>query len=175
MDIVGLLAISRDLKNIQSLVTILLERIVRECPINYIKVCVKPKLIMFCGLSQNRPFQMRAWSCKTVYPLRGLPYLAYDNVNLAMVNSMMLRSSMLAFEKVYYQHFYEKLEDYIQWWHQNFFVGGIRGQNAFLRGKKSKNLQKMTDFGHSFSSDLGESGGGGRRASNWGKMSPCPP
>ena len=44
---------------------------------------------------------MRAWSCITSYPLRGLPYLAYDNVNLAMVNSMMLRSSMLEFEKVY--------------------------------------------------------------------------
>ena len=42
----------------------------------------------------NRPFQMRAWSCITSYPLRGLPYLAYDNVNPAMVNSMMLHSSM---------------------------------------------------------------------------------
>ena len=31
----------------------------------------------------------------------GLPYLAYDNVNPATVNS--LRSSMLAFEKVYYE------------------------------------------------------------------------
>ena len=49
----------------------------------------------------NRPFQMRAWSCITSYPLRGLPYLVYDKVNPAMVNSMMLRSSMLAFEKVY--------------------------------------------------------------------------
>ena len=49
-----------------------------------------------------RPFQMRAWSCITSYPLRGLPYLAYDNVKPAMVKSMMLRSSMLAFEKVYY-------------------------------------------------------------------------
>ena len=48
-----------------------------------------------------RPFQMRAWSCISSYPLRGLPYLAYDNVNPAMVNSMMLHSSMLAFEKVY--------------------------------------------------------------------------
>ena len=47
---------------------------------------------------------MRAWSCITSYPLRGLPYLAYDNVNPAMVNSMMLRSSMLAFEKVYTQN-----------------------------------------------------------------------
>ena len=41
----------------------------------------------------NRPFQMRAWSCITSYPLRGLPYLAYDNVNPAVVNSM-LHSSM---------------------------------------------------------------------------------
>ena len=41
-----------------------------------------------------RPFQMRAWSCITSYPLRGLPYLAYDNMNPAMVNSMMLHSSM---------------------------------------------------------------------------------
>ena len=51
-----------------------------------------------------RPFQMQAWSCITSYPLQGLPYLAYDNVNPAMVNSMMLRSSMLmlAFEKVYW-------------------------------------------------------------------------
>ena len=48
-----------------------------------------------------RPFQMRACSCITSYPLRGLPYLAYDNVNSAMVNTMMLRSSMHAFEKVY--------------------------------------------------------------------------
>ena len=33
--------------------------------------------------------------------MHGLPFLAYDNVNPAMVNSMMLHSSMLAFEKVY--------------------------------------------------------------------------
>ena len=51
--------------------------------------------------SQYRPFQMRAWSCITSYPLWSLPYLAYDNMNPAMVISMMLRSSMLAFEKVY--------------------------------------------------------------------------
>ena len=50
---------------------------------------------------------MRAWSCITsyMYPLRGLLYLGYDNVNPAVVNSKvkveMLRSSMLAFEKVY--------------------------------------------------------------------------
>ena len=25
--------------------------------------------------NQNRPFQMRAWSCITSYPLRGLPYV----------------------------------------------------------------------------------------------------
>ena len=48
-----------------------------------------------------RPFQMRVWSCITSYALRGLPYLAYDNVNPAIVNSMMLRSSMLTFRKVY--------------------------------------------------------------------------
>ena len=39
-----------------------------------------------------------------IYPLRSLPYLAYDNVNPAMVISMMLRSSMPAFEKVYSSH-----------------------------------------------------------------------
>ena len=44
---------------------------------------------------------MRAWSCITSYPLWSLPYLAYDNVNPAVVISMMLRSSMPAFEKVY--------------------------------------------------------------------------
>ena len=36
-----------------------------------------------------------------IIPIAGFTYLAYDNVNPAMVNSMMLRSSMLAFEKVY--------------------------------------------------------------------------
>ena len=58
-------------------------------------------LIMLTWLTCNRPFQMRAWSCITSYPLRSLPYLAYDNVNPAMVISMMLRSSMPAFEKFY--------------------------------------------------------------------------
>ena len=38
--------------------------------------------------------------------------------------------------------------------------GASRGQNAILRGQKSKNLPKMTDFGHFFSSDWGASGGG---------------
>ena len=52
-------------------------------------------------IAHNRPFQMRAWSCITSYPLRGLPYLAYDSVNPAMVNSIMLRSSMHAFIKDY--------------------------------------------------------------------------
>ena len=46
------------------------------------------------------PIQKRVWSCLTSYSLRVLPFLAYDNANLAMVNSMMLRSSMHAFEKV---------------------------------------------------------------------------
>ena len=59
------------------------------------------KLIMSSFSRIYRPFQMRAWSCITSYPLRGLPYPAYDIVNPAMVNSMMLRSSMHAFEKVY--------------------------------------------------------------------------
>ena len=27
-----------------------------------------------------------------------------------------------------------------------FFVGALRGQNALLRGQKSNNLLKMTDF-----------------------------
>ena len=50
---------------------------------------------VFCNTRQNyRPFQMRTWSCITSYPLRGLPYLAYNNVNPAVVNSMMLHSSM---------------------------------------------------------------------------------
>ena len=44
---------------------------------------------------------MRAWGCIISHPLRSLPYLAYDNVNPAMVISMMLHSSMPAFEKVY--------------------------------------------------------------------------
>ena len=30
------------------------------------------------------------------------------------------------------------------------FYGGIEGQNAFLRGQKSKNLPKMDDFDHFF-------------------------
>ena len=45
-------------------------------------------------LNKHRPFQKRAWSCITSYPLQGLPYPAYHNVNPAMVNNMMLRSSM---------------------------------------------------------------------------------
>ena len=57
-------------------------------------------LVLMKHSSSNRPFQMRAWSCITSYPLRGLQYVAYDNVNPAMVSSMMLRSSMHAFEKV---------------------------------------------------------------------------
>ena len=56
-----------------------------------------------CYFNHYRHFQMRAWSCITSYPFWDFPYLAYDNVNPAMVSSMMLRSSMLAFEKVYRQ------------------------------------------------------------------------
>ena len=52
------------------------------------------KLTSDVNMYHNRPFQMRAWSCITSYPLWGLPCLAYDNVNPAVVNSMMLHSSM---------------------------------------------------------------------------------
>ena len=31
-----------------------------------------------------------------------------------------------------------------------FFVGASRGQNAFLTGQKSTNLQKIADFGRFF-------------------------
>ena len=48
-----------------------------------------------------RPFEMRAWSCVTLYysPLRGSHCHTLDTVNPAM--GMMLCRSMLAFEKVY--------------------------------------------------------------------------
>ena len=82
----------------------------RSCNSNPIEI-TRRKMVPFCywrlhilwhfTVPAYRPFQMRAWSCITSHPLRGLPYLAYDNVNPAMVNSMMLRSSVLAFEKVY--------------------------------------------------------------------------
>ena len=36
-----------------------------------------------------------------IIPIAGFTDLVYDNVNPAMVNIMMLRSSMLAFVKVY--------------------------------------------------------------------------
>ena len=65
---------------------------------NYGNVCVLWEISL--GDQANRPFQTRAWSCITSCPLRGLPYLPYDNVNPAIENGMMLRSSMLAFEKV---------------------------------------------------------------------------
>ena len=50
-----------------------------------------------------------------------------------------------------------------------------RGQNAILRGQKSKNLPKMADFGHFFL--LTEGGQMGDRASDWGggQMSHAPP
>ena len=50
--------------------------------------------LYWASIILHRPFQMQAWRCITSYPLRGLPYLAYDNVNPAVVNSMMLHSSM---------------------------------------------------------------------------------
>ena len=56
---------------------------------------------------------------------------------------------------------------------RNFSVGGIEGKNAILRGQKSKNLPKMTDFGHVFPSDWGQVGGG--RASDWGVFAPHAP
>ena len=48
-----------------------------------------------------RPFKSGMELHKTSYPLQSLPYLAYDNVNPAMVISMMLHSFMPAFEKFY--------------------------------------------------------------------------
>ena len=42
-----------------------------------------------------------------------------------------------------------------QWWHQNFFVGGTEGAKCISEGQKSKNLPKMADFYHFFSSDWG--------------------
>ena len=61
-----------------------------------------PRSSLYSICQYYRPFKIRAWSCITSYPLRGFPYLAYDNVNLAMVNSMMLHNSMHAFEKVFW-------------------------------------------------------------------------
>ena len=50
---------------------------------------------------------------------------------------------------------------------RNVLWGASRGQNAFLRGQKSKNLPKMADFDNFFASDWGGKWGG--RASNWGE------
>ena len=47
-----------------------------------------------------------------------------------------------------------------------------RGQNAILRGQKSKNLPKMADFDNFFLLTGGQVGG---RASKGGQMPPCPP
>ena len=48
-----------------------------------------------------------------------------------------------------------------------------RGQNAHLRGQKSKNLPKIADFCHFFPSDWGASGE--EPPTNWGAYAPsCP-
>ena len=52
-------------------------------------------------LSTEKTLSNAGMELHNIYPLRSLPYLAYDNVNPEMVISMMLRSSMPAFEKVY--------------------------------------------------------------------------
>ena len=54
-----------------------------------------------------------------------------------------------------------------------FLWGASRGQNAILRGQKSKNLPKMADFGHFFLLTGGQVGG----QSLWlgGICPPCPP
>ena len=53
-----------------------------------------------------------------------------------------------------------------KWRHQNFLRGALRGQNAILRGQKSKNSLKIFLL-------TPETSGG--RASNWdGEMSLCP-
>ena len=54
--------------------------------------------------------------------------------------------------------------------------GGIEGQNAFLRGQKSKILPKMADFCHFFPFLMGKGGGQvGGRASDGGQMPPHAP
>ena len=53
---------------------------------------------------------------------------------------------------------------------ENFSWGAARGQNAYLRGQKSKKLPKIADFSHFFFLTGGKWG----RASDWGKCPPCP-
>ena len=53
----------------------------------------------FCLAQQT--FSNASMELHNIIPIAGLPYLAYNNMNPAIVNSMMLRSSMLAFEEVY--------------------------------------------------------------------------
>ena len=64
---------------------------------------------------------------------------------------------------------------FTQWRHQKFFCGGgaSRGQNAILRGQKSKNLPKMADFGHFFLLTGGK--WGGAEPPTGGHFPPCPP
>ena len=65
-------------------------------------------------------------------------------------------------------------EAHAHWRHQKFLWGASRGQNAFLRGQKSKNLPKMADFNHFL---LLTGWQVGDRASNWGwgENAPMPP
>ena len=50
--------------------------------------------------------------------------------------------------------------------------GASRGQNAFLRGQKSKRLSKMADFDNFFPSDWGKMGA---EPPTGGQMPSCPP
>ena len=50
-----------------------------------------------------------------------------------------------------------------------FLWGASRGQNAILRGQKSKNLPKMGDFGHFF---LLTGGKWGAEPPTWGPHAP---
>ena len=61
----------------------------------------------------------------------------------------------------------------IQWRGTRIFLwGASRGINAILRWQLSKNLPKMPDFGHFFSSDCGQ---GGHGASDWVEKCPLLP
>ena len=57
-----------------------------------------------------------------------------------------------------------------------FFVeGASKGQNAFLRGQKSKNLPKMADFDHFCLLTGGGASGGRTSEGGGGQMPKCPP
>ena len=55
------------------------------------------------------------------------------------------------------------------------FCGGIEGAKCDSEGKKSKNLKKMADFGHFFSSDWGGKWGEPPTEGNAPLMPPLPP